>query len=412
LESVPDELGGLAHLTAESLRRGTRHRTAEQFATELDSLGAAFGTEVTEQATHIETEFLAKDFHKGLELFVDALTAPAFPEPELKKLVAQRIDQARALKDRPEAAANDYYRNFFFGSHHPYGAPVDEVTLAAITRDQIAAYHKRVYTGRNMIFTIVGDIDPEAAGRAVSKALGEVAAGQPYAWKAAPIPKRPSTAVALVDRPGATQTQILIGLPGIERRHPDRIALWLVNTLFGGRFTSILNDELRVNSGLTYGARSQFDRALLPGRITISTFTATENTGRALDMAVSLLKKLAQTGLTAEQLSSTKAYIKGTYPLHSLETADQLAGIVTDLELFDLNRGEVDDMFARIDAVTLEQANAIARRYFRADGLTILLLGSASLIAPQVTKYDAEPVRISVTTPGLRVPQSPRVLRK
>jgi predicted Zn-dependent peptidase len=211
--------------------------------------------------------------------------------------------------------------------------------------------------------------------------------------------------MAVVDKPDATQTQILMGLPGLERQHPDRVALWLVNTLFGGRFTSILNDELRVNSGLTYGARSLFDRAHLPGRITITTFTATENTGKTLDMAIALLKKLADTGLTAEQLASAKAYLKGTYPAQALETPDQLARILADIELFELTRGEVDDLFSRIDAVTVEKANEIARRYYGSSGLAILLLGNAAKFGPEVKKYDAEPRVVSITSPGMRVPQ-------
>lgn len=405
LESIPEEVGGLAQVTAEALRRGTARRTSEQFSLELDSLGATFGTYVTEQATEVTTEFLAKDFDKGLDLLLDALLHPVFPEAEIKKLVARRIDQSKALKDNPDAAATNYYRNFFFGTGHPYGKPVDELTLARISREQIAAYHKRFYTGRNMIFVIAGDVDAAAAGAAVAKALERVPAGQLYEWMKGELPKRSSTRLAIIDKPDATQTQILIGLPGIDRRNPDRVALWLVNTLFGGRFTSILNDELRVNTGLTYGARSQFDRAFLPGRITISTFTATENTGKALDLAVNLTRKLAENGITAEQLSSAKAYLKGTYPAQALETPDQLASILSDIELFELNRGEVDDLFSRIDAVTVEKANEVARRYLNVNGLAILLLGNAAKIAPQVGRYDAAPVRVSITAPGLRVGQ-------
>jgi zinc protease len=405
LESVPVELGGLAQITSEALRRGTARRTSDEFSLELDRLGATFETHVTEQATEITTELLAKDFDKGLDLLLDAVLHPSFPEAEIKKLVAQRIDQAKALKDNPAVAAGNYYRNFFFGTGHPYGKPVDELTLARITRDAVADYHKRMYTGRNMIVVVAGDVQPDQTSAAVSKALSRVAPGQRYEWKQAELPKRSSTQLAIVDKPDATQTQILIGMPGISRRNPDRVAVWLVNTLFGGRFTSILNDELRVNSGLTYGARSMFDRAVLPGRITISTFTATENTGKAVDMAITLTKKLAQGGITADQLASAKAYLKGTYPAQALETPDQLANVLSDIELYDLNRGEVDDLFSSIDAVTVDKANEVARRYLGANGLAILLLGNASKMGPQVSQYDTEPVRVSITTPGLRVGQ-------
>lgn len=402
-ESDPAGLPGVASITAQALRRGTAKRTAEQFSQELDSLGASFHTAVDMQATYVTSEMLSKDFEKGLELMADAMMSATFPEAEITKLLAQSIDSAKALKDNPSAAASAYFRGFFFGSSHPYGQIADELALSKITRQNIVEYHKRQYKGRNMIVIAAGDIQPEEVAASVTKALGRVPAGEAYVWKKAPLPSLTKTRVAIIDKPDATQTEIRIGLPGIDRTDPDRVALWLVNTLFGGRFTSILNDELRVNSGLTYGAGSSFDRNRLPGRLSISTFTATDTTGKTLDMAVSLLKRLTEKGVTADQLASARAYIKGTYPSENLETADQLADIIGEIDLFGLNRGEVDDLFSRIDAVTLDKANEIARKHYGNSHFAILLLGNASKIRDAAMKYDPEPLVVPITTPGLRL---------
>src|SRR5258708_39462549 len=126
----------------------------------------------------------------------------------------------------------------------------------------------------------------------------------------------------------------------------------------------MLNDALRVNSGLTYGASSILDQQREPGALTISTYTRTETTEKAMDMALDVLKGMNANGITAEQLSSVKAYVKGTYPRQALETSGQLANVLGDIEIFGWNRGEVDDMFSRIDAVTLERANAAVKRHF------------------------------------------------
>jgi predicted Zn-dependent peptidase len=404
-ESDPNGIAGLASTVGQALRRGTAKRTAEQFSQELDSLGASFRTGVDMQATSVDSEFLAKDFEKGLDLLVEAVTAPTFPEAEITKLLAQSIDSAKAIKDNPSAAASMYFRDFFFSPKHPYGQVTDDLSLSRITRQAIADYHKRQYVGRNMIVIVAGDVQPEKAVASVGKVFGNITAGQAYRWKNAGLPEGTKGRMAIVDKPDATQTEIRIGLPGIERTHPDRVAMWLVNTLFGGRFTSILNDELRVNSGLTYGASSMYERNRLPGRIAINTFTATENTGKTVDMAVSLLKRLTEKGITAEQLASAKAYIKGTYPSEHLETADQLADIIGEIELFSLNRGEVDDLFSRIDAVTLEKANEVARRHYSPSGLVFLLLGNAAKFTDSVKKYDPDPVIVPIGRPGLRVVQ-------
>jgi predicted Zn-dependent peptidase len=405
VESEPRELSGIAPVTAEALRRGTASRTADQFSNELDALGASLDTGADMQSVWVSLELLSKDLDAGLGLLLDALRRPAFPQAEIQKLVAQRVDEAKSIKDDPGAAAAAYYRAFFFGDQHPYGRPADELSYAGVNRTAIAEYHKRMFVGRNMIVVIAGDIDAEATAATASKAFRAIPAGQAYQWSNALLPDRERVRVAVVNKPDATQTNFLIGLPGVERTSFDRVPLWLVNTLFGGRFTSILNDELRVNSGLTYGASSRVDQNHLRGRITISSFTKTESTGQAIDMAVDLMKRLAVQGITADQLASAKAYVKGTYPSQRLETSDQLADVLAEIELYDLNRAEVDDLFSRIDAVTLEQANAIARKYFAGGKLTFLLLGNAEKFAGDVQKYDTKPLVIPISKPGIRLAQ-------
>ncbi|MGH9630576.1 MAG: M16 family metallopeptidase, partial [Bryobacteraceae bacterium] len=254
-ESEPAELSGLSDVTAEMLRHGTESRSAEEFSRELDSLGATFDAESNDQATVIEMEFLSKDFDKGMDLLLDAVTRPNFPEAEAGKVLARRVDGARAMKDNPGAAAAQYYRSFFYGPGHPYGRPADELSYARINRKHVADYHERMYVGQNMIVAVVGDVSSEAASK-LREALEKTPAGQGYQWKKVDAQKQDSSRLAIVNKPDATQTYFYIGQPGIQRNHPDRVALWLVNTLFGGRFTSMLNQELRVDSGLTYGARS------------------------------------------------------------------------------------------------------------------------------------------------------------
>ena len=124
-----------------------------------------------------------------------------------------------------------------------------------------------------------------------------------------------------------------------------------------------------------------------PGAITISTYTQTATTVQAVDMALDILKRLGEKGFTEEQVVSAKAYIKGTFPTSRLETIDQLASALTDLELYGLNRDEIDGYFARLDGVTLARANAAARKYYQTSDLTIVLLGAADKIREQVRKY-------------------------
>ncbi len=399
LESDPADMAGLASMTAELLRRGTKTRTADQFSEELDSLGATFSAFADRQSTILSTEFLSKDAAKALDLLADAALRPVFPETEVTKALNERIDASRARKDSPGQAIGVYFQSFFFGPGHPYGRPADEISLKRITRAAIADYHARMYAGRNLIVVAAGDFDSASMRAALEKAFGGVPAGSAYAWKKSEAPGG-ARRLLLVDKPDATQTYFWIGNPGITRTHPDRVPVWIVNTLFGGRFTSMLNDELRVNSGLTYGAGSSVDEDRLTGAVAIHTYTRTDATEKAMDLALDILKRLREKGISAGQLASAKAYLKGRFPTQTLETADQLASVLGELELFGLGRGEIDDLFSRIDSVTVEQANEAAREHFGSGNLVFALVGNASKIREAVKKYAPEMIEIPVTRPG------------
>jgi len=401
-ESEPAQLAGLAGVTAQLVREGTAKRTADQFSDELDFLGGVFGGQAgggISSGIAFSAEFLAKDFDRGLDLVSDALLHPTFPEDRVRKEVARRVDAAHAAKDNPGGAIRSYFQASFFGKEHPYGNPPDEVTLARIQRGDIVAYHQKIFCGRNMIVVATGDFDPAAAKPKLAQAFGAAPAGTAFEWRQAAAPLRRGR-MLLIDKPDATQTYFIIAQPGIDRKNPDRVTLDLVNTIFGGRFTSLINQALRANSGLTYGASSQVEQTRLPGAILISTYTKTDTTTEAIDMALDVLKNFHDNGISADQLASAKAYEKGLFPTRRLETIDQLANALGDIELYGESRDEIDGYFARIDAVTLDQANAAVRKYFRADDLTLVLLGAADKIRDRVKKYDAHPTELAAKDAG------------
>jgi predicted Zn-dependent peptidase len=401
VEAEPANLAGLAGVTAQLLRKGTSKRSADQFSEELDFLGGTFQNFDSPQSsvTTISGEFLKKDFDRGLDLMTDAVLHPTFPEAEVRKTLSQRVDGAKSIKDNPQAAIGAYFASYFFGPDHPYGHPADETTLGRIQRQEIVDFHRRIYCGHNLVVIVTGDFDPDTAAGKIREAFAGVAPGQAFEWTKTARASAPSN-LLLIDKPDATQTYFYIAQPGIDRTSPDRVKLLLINTLFGGRFTSMLNEALRVNSGLSYGAGCQLQRVRLPGAIIITTYTKTESTEKAIDMALDVLKQLGEKGITAEQLASVKAYIKGTFPTQQLETTDQLSNVLADLELYGLGKGEIDDFFSRIDAASLDDINATAKKYYKPDHLTFVLLGNAAKIRQVAAKYTPKVIEISVNKPG------------
>ncbi len=402
VESDPPQMAGLANVTASLLRRGTVKRTAEQFAEELDFLGGAFLAGAFDQlgsVTTISAEFLQKDFDRGLDLLADAVLNPAFTGSEVRKELSRRVDAAKAVKDNPQGAMLSYFRPAFFGRRHPYGNPPDEATFGRIQRQDIVDYHKKIYCGKNLLVVVTGDFDPAAAMTKLAATFGAAPAGTAFEWAAAPASVGGARTL-LIDKPDATQTYFQIAQPGIDKKNRDRTTLEVVNTLFGGRFTSLLNDALRVNSGLTYGASAQLQEDRLPGAIVINTYTKTDTTTQAIDMALDVLKRFSEKGITAEQLASAKAYVKGLYPTRRLETIDQLATEIGEIEIYGLGRDSVDGYFSRVDAITLAQANATIAKYYHPDNLTFVILGVAGKIRDSVKKYNPQMTELSIKDAG------------
>jgi predicted Zn-dependent peptidase len=400
-ESDPLGKAGLAMITASLLQRGTEGRAAQQFADELDSLGATLVAGEDDATAAISAEFLAKDFDRGLELISDAVLHPAFNESEVRKVLSGSSDRIRAAKDNPQAAIASYFRAAFYGRSHPYGNPPDEASLKSIDRKDIVAYHRNVYCGRNIVIVAAGNFHPTEAKAKLRHAFGTAPAGTAYSWTSAAVPEH-KNALLLIDKPDTTQTYFEIAQLGISRTSPDRFVLELINSSFRveGRFSAMLQEELRVNSGLTYHPSCRLEKHRLPGAISISAYTKTANTVRAIDLALEVLGRFHEQGVTAEQLDSAKAYVKGLYPTQTLETIAQLALIVGELEMYGLPREEVDQYFERIDAVTLEQTNEAVRKYYRRQNLTFVILGSAAKIREAMRKYDSDFTEIAIKDAG------------
>jgi zinc protease len=406
--SAADPAGedGLASITAGLLRKGTKARTAQQFAADLDYIGGEFESEAGPDFSSVSTEFLMKDLTRGLELFSDALLHPTFPQAEVEKLLAQSVDGVRGAKDDPQQVLGLYYYGYLYGSH-PYGRPAggDEVSLQRIKRDAIAKFYETNYAPGNTLLAVAGEFN----GVEMRKKLEDVFGGWPArAVAAPPIPAAApvkSKRLLLVDKDDATQTYFAFGNVGIARNDLDRVAIRVVNTIFGGRFTSELNEALRVESGYTYGASSFFDARKAPGPFGIFSFTKNETTTPAIDLAVQVLQKLHKDGVTDEQLKSAKSYIKGQYP-PNIETSRQLAQIIATHEFYGLGDDEVNQLEARVDAVTPEMAKQVIQKHFPSENLVFVLIGKASAIGPAAEKYAEKRDARAISQPGFWPPPS------
>lgn len=396
---------GTASLYAGLLERGAGGRDAQAFVEAVESVGGRLSASAELESIRIRAEFLSRDLDLMLELLGDMLLRPTLAEAELETLAERQINFIRAAKDSSPGALMPTYAAAFLFGEHPYATPVggSEATLAGITHEDILKYYVNETGGDRLIVSISGDIDPDAVITRLGALFGDMKQAG-LAIEPLPLAFRASTRrVLLIDKPGATQTYFWIGNLGVAVDFPERAELDVANTVFGGRFTSMLNTALRVESGLTYGARSILVRPSDPGSVAISSYTRTESTVQAIDMALNVLYRLRENGLDEATLASAQNYILGSFPTR-LETARQLAAQFARLELYGLDEAYINDYATMIGDVTLESIGPVIDDVYPTDDqLVFVLLGDAAKIRDSVSRYGAMS-ELSITDPVFAVP--------
>jgi len=396
----PPGKAGLAALFAGLLEKGAGERDAAAFSDAVESTGGRIWASGGLESVTIGGDFMAHDAALMVELLRDMLRRPALAEDEFDKLRSRMIDSLRAAKDGDPGTLLPVYADAFLFGEHPYAGPAggSEESLAAISHDDVVDYYQRYAGGDRLIIVVSGDIDIPAMQAMLERAFADWrAASEPLPDLPAPA-KQPGRRVLLVDKPGATQTYFWLGNVGVARGYGRRAELETANTVFGGRFTSMLNTALRVESGLTYGARSVLVRPSQPGSIAISSFTQTQSTVEAIDMAIGVLDQLHSSAIGPEAIDSARNYLLGQFPT-ALETADDLATQFAELEFYGLGNEYVDGFADALAAVTPESlAAVISDVYPLPEDLVVVLLGDADAIRDSVARY-GDLVEIAISDP-------------
>ena len=389
--SIGDPAGkeGSATLLADLLQKGAGARNAVAFAEAIENVGGELAASAQTESIAVGASFLARDVDLMVELVADALMRPQFDSQEFAKARTLAIQSIAAAKDADPRDLMDIYGDAWLFRGHPYGRPTEgsEKSLQAISLEDLKTYYEAQLGGDRLIVTVVGDI--RAAD--MKQRLETAFSGWRKAGVAAPVvsamPRVQGRRVLLVDKPGATQTYFWLGNVGADRTDPARGAQSVVNTVFGGRFTSMLNTALRIESGLTYGASSGFARLSEPGAFQIDSYTQTEKTREAVDLALATLDRLHAEGISAEAIASARNYLLGQFPT-SIETNGQLANRLADIVFFGLARSDVDEYADRVRAVDMAAVKATIVRDVPTSGdLVMVVIGDAAEIRDAVRNY-------------------------
>ncbi|MEX2180643.1 MAG: pitrilysin family protein [Gemmatimonadaceae bacterium] len=379
---------GLTSFVATMIREGAGARDANALQSELAFLGAALNAGADWDNTSITLRVARRNLEPALDLMADVVLRPLFNAADVRRQRDLRLAGLLQQKDQPRALASLAFNTLLFPDGHPYHRPLggDSASTAQLDSAMVRNFHAGTFRPGRATFTVVGDLGDTEARALLGQRFGSWPASGPERTPA-PVLVQPTRNqarnVVLVDKPGAAQSVIMIGAPGVERTSPDFAAIQVMNTILGGSFSSRLNSNLRETKGYTYGANSGFQWRPLPGAFVASSDVRTNVTDSSLVEFFGEMNRIRDSLVAPDELARAKAYLRLGIP-GDLESTAQIAGQVTALAAFNLPLTWLQEYVARVDAVTVEDVQRVARRFIPVATPTVVVVGDLEKIRPGI----------------------------
>lgn len=377
------EKEGYIDMAGTLIGTGTKTKTKAQIDEETDFIGANLST----SSNGIFASSLTKHTTKLLDLMSDVLYNPAFAPEELEKLKTQTLSGIAAGKDDPNTIAGNVRSALRYGKQHPYGLFTTEKSVAAITMDDIKGYYNTYFKPNNAYLIIVGDIDLKTAKSISEKYFAKWAPGE-VKNPTYTQPKEPAkTYVALVDRPASVQSVINITYPvDLKPGTQDAIKARVTNQILGVGFSARLNQNLREKHGFTYGAGSQLNPDNLVGSFNAAASVRNEVTDSSVYEFISELKRIVNEPVEEKELILAKAEISGAFG-RSLENPQTIANFALNTAKYNLPKDYYNNYLKYVDAITLADVQATAKKFIRPDNAHIVVVGKGSDVADKLKKF-------------------------
>jgi zinc protease len=403
----PADKPGVASFMAALLNQGTTTKSAQQIANAIESAGGIIGVGSGNELSFVNGAVIKDQTDLMLGIASELVQQPAFAPEEIERQRSQAVSSLKVSYDDPEYLANLVFDRLVFG-FHPYGRPNEGTpeSIGRITRDDLVAYHRAWFVPNNTLLAIVGDLTADEAFAAAERAFGS--------WQRRELPQTktieppaPTSRIVVVDRPGSAQTEIRVGHLAVPRTHPDFVPLDLAVRILGGEGANRLFGVLRSDRGLTYGASASFHTYKNGGDIVAETDTRSSATGESLRLIVDEFGKLQRESVSPAELSGAQDFLAGNFPL-TIESPSAIAQQVLAHMFYGLDLSEIETYRDRVLRVTPSDVQRVARQFLKPNQLAIVLVGDASVFAPQLKAlgfpdFERIPLReLDLNSPTLR----------
>ena len=368
---------GLAHVLSRVIDRGTETRSADDIAEALDGRGVSLMVVVTRHQLALACTCLSEDFEPMLDLIGDLCMHPTFPDEEVETRRGEIVTSIRQDEDNPAVMATEGLMGLLYPGGHPYGRRTKGTVelVDAITRSDLQAFHRETFTPSSLSLVVVGDVATTRVSEQAARVFGGWP-GRPSPDRAVPTPPAATARRRLVvPMMNKVQADIAYGFVTIAREDPSYYAFLVMNNVLGqyvlgGR----LGDSIRERQGMAYYVFSAFEANVGQGPLVIRVGVDPRNVDRAVASIDDELRRMAADGVTPRELTESKQYLVGSMP-RTLETDAGIAAFLQNVEVFGLGLDYDLRLPRLINDVTLEEVNAVARRYLVPDRAVLAIAG-------------------------------------
>ena len=391
----PQGKEGVAHLTAQLLLEGTDRCDGAMLTQRFELLGASADSYADWDAAGVRLTALTEHLPAAFDLLAEVVRTPAFRDRDVERLKAERLAELLQLRAEPRGLADELFSRFLYDARSRFARPEggDEVTVAALGRDDVRDFYEARYQPAASTIIIAGDVTPEAAETLVERAFGDWSGVVPPVSRTLDGAARGSRAVHVVSKADAPQSELRIGHVGLPRTHPDYFPAVVMNAVLGGLFNSRVNLNLREAHGYTYGAFSSFDWRRQAGPFAVSTAVQSEATEPSSREVLLEIDRIRAEPIGVDELSLATSYLDGVFPIR-YETTAAIATALTGMVVYGLPEDYFDAYRDRVRSVTREDVLRAARNHLHPESLQLVVVGDPAVVRPPLEALGFGPLTV------------------
>jgi predicted Zn-dependent peptidase len=368
----PAEMNGITHFVEHMLFKGTRSRSAQQIAREMDSIGGNLDAFTGKETICFNVKSLAEHVPIALDVLADLVLNPVFDLPDIERERGVILEEIKLDEDNPEVLVHELFTQAFW-KDHPLGWPIlgTSKTVARLNRESLVAYHGDRFHGGNMIFSAAGNLDHDEFAETVAGKFSSLAGGETLHELPAP---EASARIVLRNKKSLEQVQICLGVPAPRITDENRYATLILNTVLGGGMSSRLFQTIREERGMAYSIYSDLSPYRDTGTLCVFAGASVGKGLEVVELVLEEFRKLKQELLGEEELTRSKDQVKGNILL-ALESSNARMANLARQEMYFHEFITVEEIIARISEVDAAQVQAMAQQLFDPARIAVTLLG-------------------------------------